>query len=100
MKNFCNLVGPKISRFRNERGMSQPQLAALLQRKGWDISREVLARIETRRRRITDFEMVFIARALKVSIAELLPKSDLNKQVDHLIEHLEKSAESHEKQRG
>ena len=68
----CNLVGPAVSRLRYQRGLSQTRFAALLQRHGWDVSREVVARIETRRRRVADFEAVFIARCLKVPVAELL----------------------------
>ena len=93
MKTPCNLVGPAISRLRNKRGLSQAQFVAHLQRQGWDISREVLARIETRRRWVTDFEAAFIARCLKVPVSELLPKTGMNQQVDDLVERLERSAQ-------
>ena len=93
MKTPCNLVGPMISRLRNEKGMSQPQLAGLFQRRGWDMSRDVLARIETRRRQVSDFELAFIARCLEVPVSELFPKAGVNRQVDDLIERLEWSKE-------
>ena len=94
MKIPCNLVGPVIGRLRSRQGMSQSQFVVRLQRHGWDISREVLARIETRRRRVADFELAFIARCLKVSASELIPKIGLNQQVDDLIERLEYSKET------
>ena len=93
MRRPCNLVGPMISRLRNQKNLSQTQLVVLFQRHGWDMSREVLAHIETQRRQIADFELAFIARCLGVPISELLPKADLNQQVDDMIEHLERSAE-------
>ena len=89
MKRPCNLVGPTISRLRNQKNMSQSQLVVLFQRNGWDMSRETLAHIETQRRRISDFELMFIARCLKIPVTELLPKAKLTEQVDDMIERLE-----------
>jgi len=91
MKTPCNLVGPAIRRIRYQKGLSQTQLAALFQRQGWDMSREVLAQLETQRRRVADFEAAFIARCLKVPVAELLPTKDINQQIDDLVERLEQS---------
>lgn len=68
-----NLVGPVVRRLRNAGGMSQPDLAARCQRLGWDVSREVLAQIESQFRRVTDWELVVLAKALAVSIEELIP---------------------------
>lgn len=66
------MIGRHLRRLRNDRGLTQPQLAALLQRAGWDISRDTVARIEDQRRWISDFELVFLADVLKVPILELL----------------------------
>ena len=93
MKPPRNLVGPTISRLRNGKGLSQPQFAAIFQRQGWDMSREVLAQIETGRRRLTDFEVVFIARCLKIPVTDLFPKIGLTQQVDDLIQRAERSME-------
>lgn len=48
-------------------------IEALLQLIGWDVSRGVIARIEGGVRWIADFELIELAKALKVSIPELYP---------------------------
>ena len=68
-----NIVGPQIRRLRNAQGLSQPELAARCQRMGWDIGRDIIARIESRIRLVTDSEILFLARALRASVAELFP---------------------------
>ena len=70
-----NIIGPGLRRLRNERGLTQAQLAEFLQRKGWDISRETLAKIEAQLRWLTDFEVAFLLNALGVELVELLPRS-------------------------
>jgi hypothetical protein len=42
-----NIVGSKVRRLRNARGWSQPELAARCQRMGWDVGRDIIARIES-----------------------------------------------------
>jgi transcriptional regulator with XRE-family HTH domain len=68
-----NLVGPTIRRLRNAAVLSQPALAAACQRLNWDVSREVLAQIESQFRYVTDRELVVLARALGVKIEDLIP---------------------------
>jgi len=68
-----NIVGPQVRRLRNARGWSQPELAARCQRMGWDVGRDIIARIETRVRLVTDAEILFLAKALRVSVVELFP---------------------------
>jgi transcriptional regulator with XRE-family HTH domain len=66
-----NIVGAQVRRLRSERELSQPALAAKCQRLGWDVGRDILARIEGRIRLVTDSELLFLARALDVSLEEL-----------------------------
>ena len=40
---------------------------------GWDVSRDIIARIEGRVRWVGDFELVALAKALDVGITELYP---------------------------
>jgi transcriptional regulator with XRE-family HTH domain len=68
-----NIVGPQVRRLRNTQGLSQPELAARCQRMGWDIGRDIIARIESRVRLVTDSEILFLAKALRTSVAELFP---------------------------
>jgi hypothetical protein len=54
-------------------GVNQPILAARCGALGWDVSREILAQVESRFRYVTDWELVVLARALGVSVEDLIP---------------------------
>lgn len=69
-----NVSGPAIKRYRDKLGLSQEDLAARAQRTGWDIGRGVIAKIETGTRYVDDVELVKIAKLLRVSARDLLPK--------------------------
>ena len=73
MSHKRNIVGPQIRRYRDLRGWSQSTLAAKCQIAGWEITRDVVATIESRARWIGDFELVFLARILEVPVMDLLP---------------------------
>lgn len=62
-----NLVGAKVRELRILGERSQSAFVGLLQRKGWDIERTTLAKIELGRRCVTDFEIEFLADALDVT---------------------------------
>jgi transcriptional regulator with XRE-family HTH domain len=68
-----NIVGPQIRRFRYDLKISQADLVARCQRLGWDISRDILARIELQIRWVGDYELVLLAEALGVDLIRLLP---------------------------
>ena len=68
-----NLIGKQVSEARSRLALSQAALAATCQRKGWDLSRDVLARIESGVRGITDKEMAILCDVLHVPVGELLP---------------------------
>jgi transcriptional regulator with XRE-family HTH domain len=76
MKNFRNLVGPQIRRLRDQQKLTQPMLAARCRRWGWDLSRETLAKIETQLRWVSDFELLCLAKALRVEPNDLWPSKD------------------------
>jgi transcriptional regulator with XRE-family HTH domain len=67
-----NLIGKQLSKLRNAENISQAELAARCQRLGWDLSRDVLARIEGGIRGVSDKELVLLCFALKVTVQELL----------------------------
>ena len=90
MQNPRNMIGPQVRRLRNSRGLSQPQFAELLQRKGWDISRDTVAKIEDQRRWVSDFEAAFLAEVLKVPIAELLASRGRSQRSSDYIARLER----------
>ena len=67
-----NLIGKQLSKLRNERGLSQLELSAICQRVGWDVSREVIARIEGGVRGISDRELAVLATALSTQVEKIL----------------------------
>ena len=55
-------------------GLSQEALATRLQLAGWDLTRGGLSKIEARLRRVNDAELLVLAGALKIGVADLYPK--------------------------
>ena len=76
MKNKQNIVGPQVRRLRYQQGLTQDMFAACCARKGWDISRATLSKIEAQLRCVVDSEMVVLAAALNVQLEELLPSKN------------------------
>ena len=81
MQHPRNIVGPQIRAIRNSCGLTQPALVAKCNLLGWGISRETLAKIEAQIRWVADFELVCLAKALKVSTPDLRQKGDLVKVI-------------------
>ena len=69
-----NVVGLEIRRLREEKGWSQADFARELQLAGWDVERTVLTKIELRRRCVTDYELLLLAKILKVTLNDFVPK--------------------------
>ena len=90
MQTHRNMIGPQVRRLRNQRGLSQREFAELLQRKGWNISRDTVAKIEDQRRWISDFETIFIADSLKICLTELFSVRDRLGKAKELIQRLER----------
>jgi len=53
---------------------TQDDFATRCQLSGWDASRDIVAAIEGRVRRVDDFEVMVIAHVLKISIISLFPE--------------------------
>lgn len=68
-----NIVGPQVMKIRDGRNLSQSDLATVCQLAGWDVSRGVIARIEGGVRWVSDWEVLALAKALKVPVQELYP---------------------------
>lgn len=67
-----NLCGPKVKKIRTRLEWSQHDLAVRCQILGWDVSRDIIARIELQKRWVGDFELLYLAKALKVDVKSLL----------------------------
>jgi transcriptional regulator with XRE-family HTH domain len=81
MKVALNVVGPQVRKYRNRKGWTQPILAQRLQLLGWGISVGSLGKLEAQLRRVPDCELMFVAKALGVSLADLFPKGKPLKQL-------------------
>lgn len=67
-----NICGKQVTRYRKQLGLSQRQLADSLQLLGLDVDKNAVQRIEAGKRFVTDIEIVFLSKALKVTVSELL----------------------------
>lgn len=67
-----NIIGTKIVAIRKAKRIKQKDFLAKLQTVGLDISATSLSRLEGQYRLVQDYEVVAIAKALDVSVHELL----------------------------
>jgi transcriptional regulator with XRE-family HTH domain len=68
-----NIVGPRLQLLRKWRRMTQSDLSAKLCLLGWRVSRDGLAQMEITTKRITDFDLIFLAKALGVKVTDFFP---------------------------
>ncbi len=68
-KNIC---GPRVKEMRKKLQLSQEQLAAKLQLEGVILERDCVSRIEIGTRFVADYELLVLAKILKVTPAYLL----------------------------
>ena len=69
-----NVIGPMIAKLRCQRNWSQQLLAAKMQVKGFDITRDVIANIESRRSVATDEHIIGFLRVFGVRLRDLFPR--------------------------
>ena len=67
-----NISGKRVRIARQRCGISQSQLAARLQVEGIQLEQKAISRIETGERLIADYELLYLAKALNVSVLWLL----------------------------
>ncbi len=67
-----NLIGGKLKTLRKQHHLSQQALARNLQLKGFDIDKNVITRIETNKRYVTDLELKALAEVFGVSYQYLI----------------------------
>ena len=76
-KNRKNVSGKKIKEIRQQRGLTQSDLAAQLQVNGIIIERDSISRIEIGTRFVADYELMIIAQILNVPVDSLLDADNL-----------------------
>lgn len=67
-----NLISQRLIQLRKQQGLSQRALAQKLQLAGYDIDKNVITRIETNKRYVTDIEIAAFASVLHVSCSYLI----------------------------
>lgn len=67
-----NLISKNLIEYRRQRKYSQRMLAYKLQLKGYDIDKNVITRIETNKRYVTDIELKALCEVLEISFDELI----------------------------
>lgn len=67
-----NICGKKVAEIRKGMGKSQRELADALQLLGLDVDKNAVQRIEAGKRFVTDIEIVYLSKALKTPVTELL----------------------------
>ena len=71
-----NVVGQNIVLLRKHRKMKQGQLLSQLQVRGIDISQSALSDIEGQHRKVSDRELLALAKSLDVRVDELLKRDE------------------------
>ena len=72
-----NLISANLIRLRKERKVSQRDLAKLMQLAGCDMDRNVITRIETQKRYVTDIEIKKLCQVLDTTFDELTRETGL-----------------------
>lgn len=67
-----NLISSRLVELRKQHGLSQRALAQKLQLAGYDMDKNVITRIETNKRYVTDIELKAFASVFNISYASLI----------------------------
>lgn len=70
-RNDRNSVGATIKGLRQEQELTQQDLAGRLAVVGWDVSRDTVQNIESGEREVTDIDLRFLAKGLRVPIQDI-----------------------------
>ena len=71
-----NLISRRLIELRKQQNLSQRDLAHKLQLAGYDMDKNVITRIETNKRYVTDIELRALSEVLGVSYAFLIDGED------------------------
>ena len=72
-----NLISKRLIELRRQRHMSQRLLAYKLQLRGYDMDKNVITRIETNKRYVTDIELKALTEIFNVSYEYLIEGKDI-----------------------
>lgn len=71
-KGRKNVTGNKIKAARQQAKISQTELATLLKNEGIAVERDSISRIESGKRVVLDYELILIAKVLRIPVLTLL----------------------------
>lgn len=71
---IVNVIGSQVRRFRSKEDWTQEEFAEKLQDEGWNAGRARVAKIEAGITWVSALECMFLAKVLRVTVLELLPK--------------------------
>ena len=72
MRDSKNISGPQIAKFRKKLKLTQLQLSEALAKRGVDIDRAGVAKIENGLRGVNDYELPAMAKILGTTVGKLL----------------------------
>ena len=67
-----NVIGPRLCEAHKNRNYSQEILAIKMQLENIEMSQKIISRIEKQERFVADYELIYFAKVLNVSITWLL----------------------------
>jgi len=83
-----NAIGATLRRIRCAYEWSQEQLAAKCQVQGWDVDRVIVAKIESRIRAVSDWELLKLCQIVSATPNELLGVEALPKDAGEMLCYL------------
>ena len=81
-----NLIGRQVNKLRQRNGWSQEIFAVQLQRAGWhNATRSTVSKIEGGSIGIAEYDLLFVAAALRVHLIHLYPEIDWKRPMDETV---------------
>ena len=75
MPKLLNVIGKNCLKIRNQKGWTQEQVAAKSTIIGFRMTRGIYANIEIQGRKVSDYELFYLAKVFQVRPQDLLPDS-------------------------
>lgn len=75
--NNKNIISENLKKLREEKGLSQNNLAAKLQTMNVNIDQQMISKIEKNNRQVTDYELACICKCLSTTPNDLLDFSKI-----------------------
>ncbi len=71
-----NIISSRVRELRNQKDLSQEQLAARMQTMNCNIDQQMISKIEKNKRQVTDFELACLCKCLEITPNEILRDFD------------------------